>query len=181
MTDQPPPPPADQVTTDQVPADQPPADQASRVWVLMQAFVTSQARHRELRDAFDFGRGMGRVTLLLKLTEGPLTLREIAESQGVDAPYATVIVDKLVDRGLARRAPHPEDNRRKLVILTDAGWAAAALAQEIMTRPPAAIAGLPDIDLAALEQIFSQLAQPGPEGPAGHEGHLTTGTAGTSR
>jgi DNA-binding MarR family transcriptional regulator len=175
MTDQPPPP------ADQLPAGQVPNDQASRVWALMQAFVTSQARNRELRDAFDFGRGMGRVTLLLKLTEGPLTLREIAESQGVDAPYATVIVDKLVERGLARRAPHPDDNRRKLVILTDAGWAAAALARQIMARPPAAIAGLPDADLAALDQILSRLTQPGPEGPEGHGGHLTTGTAGTSR
>jgi DNA-binding MarR family transcriptional regulator len=148
--------------------DQPPpsADQAVRVWALMQAFVTSQARNRELRDAFDFGRGMGRVTLLLKLTEGPLTLREIAESQGVDAPYATVIVDKLVHRGLARRAPHPDDNRRKLVTLTDAGWDAAALAREIMARPPAAITGLAHDDLAVLEQILAR---------------LTTDTAGTSR
>jgi DNA-binding MarR family transcriptional regulator len=149
--------------TDQPP---PPADQAARVWALMQAFVTSQARHRELREAFDFGRGLGRVTLLLKLTEGPLTLREIAESQGVDAPYATVIVDKLVHRGLAGRAPHPDDNRRKLVTLTDAGWDAAALAREIMARPPAAITGLAHDDLAVLEQILA---------------HLTTGTAGTSR
>lgn len=80
-----------------------------------------------------------------------------------------------MDRGLARRAPHPDDNRRKLVILTDAGWVAAALAREIMARPPAAIAGLPDADLTALDQILSRLTQPGPEG------HLTTGTAGTSR
>jgi DNA-binding MarR family transcriptional regulator len=174
MTDQPPRP-ADQLPADQLPADQ--AVQAARVWALMQAFVASQDRNRELREAFDFGRGMGRVTLLLKLTEGPMTLRQIAESQGVDAPYATVIVDKLVDRGLARRAPHPDDNRRKLVLLTDAGWAAAALAREILARPPAAIAGLPDADLAALDQILSRLIQPA-EDP---ESHLTTGTAGTSR
>jgi DNA-binding MarR family transcriptional regulator len=188
MTDQPPPPadqvPPDQVPPGQAPAAQMPADQASRVWALMQAFVTSQARNRELRDAFDFGRGMGRVTLLLKLTEGPLTLREIAESQGVDAPYATVIVDKLVDRGLAQRTPHPDDNRRKLVTLTDAGWDAATLAQGILARPPAAVADLPDADLAALDEILSRLSQPA-KGPAGDRpgpgAHLTTGTAGTSR
>jgi DNA-binding MarR family transcriptional regulator len=130
---------------------------AVRVWATMQAFVTSQDRRQELREAFDFGRGLGRVSLLLKLTDGPMTLREIAESQGVDAPYATVIVDKLVGRGLAQRAPHPEDNRRKLVTLTDAGWDAAALAQDIMARPPAALAGLPPDDLAALERILTRL------------------------
>lgn len=41
--------------------DQPPpsADQAVRVWVLMQAFVTSQARNRERPEAFDFVAGSG--------------------------------------------------------------------------------------------------------------------------
>jgi DNA-binding MarR family transcriptional regulator len=135
----------------------PSAETAARVWATMQAFVTSQDRRQELREAFDFGRGLGRVTLLLKLTDGPMTLREIAESQGVDAPYATVIVDKLVSRGLAQRTPHPEDNRRKLVTLTDAGWDAASLAQDIMARPPAALAGLPPGDLAALERILARL------------------------
>lgn len=139
--------------------DQPPSsdERAARVWAAMQAFVTSQDRGRELREAFDFGRGLGRVVLLLKLTEGPLTLREIADSQGVDAPYATVIVDKLVSRGLAERTPHPDDNRRKLVTLTGAGWQAAALAREIMARPPAAITDLPPGDLAALDQILARL------------------------
>ena len=43
---------------------------------------------------------------------------------------------------------------------------------------PAAIAGLPDADLAALDQVLSRLTQPAPEAP---EGRFTTGTAGTSR
>jgi DNA-binding MarR family transcriptional regulator len=144
---------------DQLPS---PAETAARVWAAMQAFVASQDRRRELREAFDFGRGAGRVALLLKLTEGPLTLREIAESQGTDAPYATVIVDKLVSRGLASRTPHPDDNRRKLVALTSEGWDAAALAGQIMARPPAALTELAPGDLAALDKIFSQLT-PGTE------------------
>lgn len=141
---------------------QPPssADAAVRVWATMQAFVAGQDRRQELREAFDFGRGLGRVALLLKLTDGPMTLREIAESQGVDAPYATVIVDKLVSRGLAERTPHPEDNRRKLVTLTDAGRDAAALARDIMARPPAALTELPASDLAALDQILARLTAP---------------------
>jgi DNA-binding MarR family transcriptional regulator len=139
--------------------DQPPspAETAARVWAAMQAFVTSQDRNRELREAFDFGRGTGRVTLLLKLTEGPATLSEIAESQGIDAPYATVIVDKLVSRGLATRTPHPDDNRRKLVTLTSAGQDAAALAKQIMARPPAALTQLDPGDLAALDKILARL------------------------
>jgi DNA-binding MarR family transcriptional regulator len=138
----------------------PPADTATRVWAAMQAFVTSEDRdrRRELREAFDFGRGLGRVIVLLKLADGPLTMGELADSQNIDPPNATVIVDKLESRGLVTRTPHPEGNRRKLVALTDVGREAAALAREIHARPPAAITGLPPEDLAALERILSRLA-----------------------
>jgi DNA-binding MarR family transcriptional regulator len=144
-----------------LPADATPpaeADAAARSWAAMQDFVIAQDRHRELREAFDFGRGIGRVTALLALADGPMTMGELAESQGVDPPNATIIVDKLENRGLVRRTPHPEGNRRKLVTLTDAGRKAAALAREIIARPPAAIAALPADDLAALDRILTRLA-----------------------
>jgi DNA-binding MarR family transcriptional regulator len=137
----------------------PPAEPAARVWVALQAFVTAQDRHRELRAAFDFGRGRGRLTALLTLANGPLTMGELAEWQGIDPPNATVIVDKLESRGLVERTPHPEGNRRKLVTLTEAGRKAAAQASEILARPPAAIAELPPDDLAALERILTRLAE----------------------
>lgn len=136
------------------------ADTAVRAWAVMQAFVNREDRdrRREMREAFDFGRGLGRVVVLLTLAEGPLTMGELAESQNIDPPNATVIVDKLESRGLVTRTPHPEGNRRKLVSLTVAGREAAALAREINDRPPAAITGLPPEDLAALERILSHLA-----------------------
>jgi DNA-binding MarR family transcriptional regulator len=130
---------------------------AARVWSALQAFVAAQDRRQELRDALDIGRGLGRVTALLALTGGPMTLRDIAEANGVDAPYATVIVDKLEGRGLVRRTAHPDDNRRKLVILTDAGRDAAALAARILAEPPAALAALPPADLARLDEILARL------------------------
>lgn len=141
--------------TDQAP---PGAETATRVWAAMHALVAAQDRRRELREAFDFGRGLGWVAVLLALTEGPLTLRQIAASQGIDAPYATVIVDKLEARGLVLRTPHPAGRRRKLVSLTGAGRKAAAQAREIIDRPPAAIAGLPAAELAALDAILARLA-----------------------
>jgi DNA-binding MarR family transcriptional regulator len=137
----------------------PPVEAAARAWAAMQDFVTAQGRHGELREAFDFGRGLGRVTALLTLADGPLTMGELADSQGIDPPNATVIVDKLEGRGLVARTPHPEGNRRKLVTLTDAGRKAAGQAREIIARPPAAIAELPPDDLAALERILTRLAE----------------------
>src|ERR1035441_2818259 len=111
-------------------------DHATRVWVALQAFVRAQDRREELRETLCLGRGTGRVTALMKLTEGPLTLRDIAELIGVDAPYATLIVDHLEARGLVERTLHPGDRRRKLVTLTLAGREAPAPPSHILHPPP---------------------------------------------
>jgi DNA-binding MarR family transcriptional regulator len=132
-------------------------DHATRVWVALQAFVRAQDRREELRETLCLGRGTGRVTALMKLTEGPLTLRDIAELIGVDAPYATLIVDHLEARGLVERTLHPGDRRRKLVTLTLAGREAAALASHIMDQPPAGFTQLTDDELAVLEKILNRL------------------------
>ena len=59
-----------------------------------------------------------------------MTLRDIAEANGVDAPYATVIVDKLVSRGLAER---------------------------ILAEPPAALVALSPADLNLLDEVLIRL------------------------
>jgi DNA-binding MarR family transcriptional regulator len=103
---------------------------------------------------------MGRIKVLLRLTEGPLTLRDIAEFTGVDAPYATLIVDHLEARGLVERTPHPGDRRRKLVTLTPAGRDAATLASHITSQPPAGFPQLTDAELGVLENMLKRLGRP---------------------
>jgi len=138
-------------------ASSPRTEVAARVWSVMQAFVAAQDRRKELQEALDLGRGLGRVKVLVLLTDGPMTLRDIAEANGVDAPYATVIVDKLVSRGLAERTAHPDDFRRKLVKLTAAGREAAALAERILAEPPAALVALSPADLNLLDEVLIRL------------------------
>ena len=133
------------------------AQLAARVWTVMHAFVTAHDRRKEMQDALGLGRGLGRVKLLLALTDGPLTHRQIAEATDLDAPYVTLIVDKLAARGLVARTAHPDDNRSKLVVQTPAGRDAAALAQRILGEPPAALAALPVQVLADLERALTQL------------------------
>jgi DNA-binding MarR family transcriptional regulator len=89
---------------------------------------------------------------------GPATLRDIAEYLGVDAPYATVIVNKLEDVGFVERTAHPDDDRRKLVQLTPAGKEAARLADRIYARPPTALTSLSPGDIATLEAILAKLS-----------------------
>jgi DNA-binding MarR family transcriptional regulator len=132
-----------------------PPDTASRVWSALHEFVTGQDRRRALRAALDLGPG--KVEVLIKLTDGPMTLREIARAAEIDPPAATVGVDQLEARGLVHRTPHPDDNRRKLVHLTDAGRDAAHRGQQILNEPPPALTNLDPDDLARLDEILTQL------------------------
>jgi len=138
-----------------------PPGTASRVWTALHEYVTGQDRRRALRAALDLGPG--KVEVLIKLAGGPMTLREIARAVDVDPPAATVGVDQLEARGLVHRTPHPDDNRRKLVHLTDAGRDAARRAQAILTEPPAELASLDPDDLARLDEILTRLRAAGPD------------------
>lgn len=132
-----------------------PPDTASRVWIALHEFVTGQDRRRALRAALDLGPG--KVEVLIKLADGPMTLREIARAVEIDPPAATVGVDQLEARGLVHRTPHPDDNRRKLVHLTDAGRDAAQRGQQILNEPPAALTNLDPDDLARLDDVLTRL------------------------
>ncbi len=141
----------------------PPAD-ASRVWTALYEYVTGKDRRRALRAALDLGPG--KVEVLIKLAGGPMTLREIAAAVDVDPPAATVGVNQLEARGLVHRTAHPDDNRRKLVHLTEAGRDAAGRAQEIRAEPPAEMASLDPEDLARLDEILARLGAGRPDHPA---------------
>jgi DNA-binding MarR family transcriptional regulator len=133
-------------------------DQAVRVWSALYDYVNAQDRRRELQAMLGLG-GFGRVKVLLQLQHGPMTLRDIADANGLDAPYATVICDKLVEKGLVIRTAHPDDNRRKLVTLTDDGRATAREASRILGAPPASLATLSPKELSVLEELLSLLSK----------------------
>jgi DNA-binding MarR family transcriptional regulator len=65
-------------------------------------------------------------------------------------------VDQSEARGLARRTAHPDDNRRKLVHLTDSGREAAQRGQGILNEPPPALTNLDSDDLARLDEILTR-------------------------
>jgi DNA-binding MarR family transcriptional regulator len=128
---------------------------ASRVWTALNEFVTAQDRRRTLRAALDLGPR--RIELLIKLADGPMTLREIARALDMDPPAATVGVDHLEARGLVRRTPHPDDHRRKLVHLTEAGADASRKGRAILDEPPRALTDLHPDDLNRLDEILAHL------------------------
>lgn len=136
-------------------------DHARHVWQAMQTFVEANGRKHAMQTALGFRLGGGRGKILFKLRERPMTLTEIAECHGIDASYATIIVDKLEVLELVERTPHPDDRRRKLVRLTPAGLDVAAKADAILAEPPSALLAMSAADLAQLDQLLAPLAEPG--------------------
>jgi DNA-binding MarR family transcriptional regulator len=150
-------------------------DQASRVWAAMRDLAASYPAKDALRDALNLGRGSGRVKALMWIAEGPLSLGGVAEAVGVDAPYATLIVDTLEERGLVERRADPADRRRKLVTLTPQGKEAVARLIRIQREPPPGFGNLSPAELDTLEDLVRRLAsRPGPA--AGQSGGDTDGS-----
>lgn len=123
----------------------------------MRQFVTAHSRHDEIADALGFSLGAGRGKILFQLRDGPCTLSELAEANHFDAPYATLVVDKLEGHGLVERQPHPDDRRRKLVTLTAAGHSAVAAADAILLRTPRAVRELEPAELRRLTRLLRRL------------------------
>jgi DNA-binding MarR family transcriptional regulator len=120
------------------------ADLARRAWRAMSDVVLEHDRKVAVSE--ELGLSFARVRALRRLATQPLTLRALAERLAADAPYVTLMVDDLEERGLVQRMPHPEDRRAKLVELTAAGRAAAARADAIL-------------DLAVLLRVLERLAR----------------------
>jgi DNA-binding MarR family transcriptional regulator len=132
---------------------------AEQAWALLRQFAEAHNRHGELADALGFRLGGGRGKVLFQLRTGPLTLGQLAQANGVDAPYATLIVDKLEAHGLVERRPHPDDRRRKLVTLTAAGLQAIATVDAVLLRPPPAVTTLSAEELTDLTRLMTRLLE----------------------
>ncbi|GGV04473.1 hypothetical protein GCM10010182_23520 [Actinomadura cremea] len=137
----------------------PASDPAARAWRnLRRAILERGDRRREATEAL--GMSFFRVKALCRIAAAPvpMTLRDLAHDLVTDRPYATLVVDDLVGRGLAERTVNPGDRRSKLVTATAAGRAAAAEAERILDTPPPALYDLPPEDVAALDRIAARIA-----------------------
>jgi len=132
------------------------AEHAAQAWTAMRSLVLDrQDRRAWVADRLQMS--FLRIKGLLQLVDRPLTMRELAAAIAIDAPYTTVVVDDLEQRGLVRRSPHPDDRRVKVVSLTPAGRRSAGLAQRLLDEPPPMLDRLSDADLATLARILGTL------------------------
>jgi DNA-binding MarR family transcriptional regulator len=135
-------------------------DLATSAWLSMRSLVLDlHDRRVAVSDAI--GMSYLRVKALQRLRGRPLPMRELGAALQIDAPYTTVIVDDLEDRGLVRREVNPADRRSKLVRITPAGRAVARKADRIQSAPPAALSELTGAELAGLERTLRHLVAAG--------------------
>ena len=125
------------------------------VWGRMRALVLRKDMRNEVAE--QLGLSFAKARALRRLLTRPLVMRKLAEKLSTDKPYATLIVDQLEELGLVTRTISPEDRRRRIVTLTETGRAAAERAQEILTRPPAALVALPAEDIAEMRRILGAI------------------------
>src|SRR6059036_1240905 len=72
------------------------------------------------RVADQLGLTPTQVVALRELSD-PITARELATRMSCEPSNATFVLDRLEERGLAKRQPHPTDRRAKRIVLTAAG------------------------------------------------------------
>lgn len=131
-------------------------DPARSAWQAMRTLVLDR-NDRRAEVSSRLGMSFIRVKALHHLAQQPMTMRDLATALAVDAPYTTVVVDDLEERGLARRRPDAADRRRKIVAVTAEGRRLARKAWQILDEPPPALTALPAADLAHLDRIMRVL------------------------
>ena len=129
---------------------------ATRVFEVMRNLVLEQD-DRRTEVAETLGMSFVRSKALRRLAAGPLRMSELTAKLLTDKPYTTLIVDDLERRGLVRRSVHPDDRRCKIVTVTEAGLAAAELAESILARPPQSMLALEPEELAVLDRVMAKL------------------------
>lgn len=128
---------------------------ARAAWSAMSDLVLHNVRRREASEAL--GMSFGRIRAIRRLANRPMAMSELAAALGIDAPYATVVVDDLESQGLVRRLPHPSDRRTRMVKATPKGKQVAARADEILGTPPPALNDLSPKDLETLVRVLAKI------------------------
>lgn len=132
--------------------------EADALWQLMVGLVWETRREWRRKVSEVTGLPFSRVRILWRLVDAPMTLRQIADDTGSDAPATTVAVNDLEERGLVERQPHPENRRAKLVSLTRAGRKVVdQMHRTVRDDAPAGLQQLPATDLAHLRRILERI------------------------
>ena len=136
--------------------------EADELWQMMVGLVWETRGEWRRKVSEVSGLPFSRTRVLWRLLDAPITLSQLAEATGNDAPATTVAVNDLEQRGLVERSPHPDNKRAKLVSLTPAGRQMVALVRRtVRDDAPPGVSGLSRTDLAHLRRILQRIDRAG--------------------
>jgi DNA-binding MarR family transcriptional regulator len=97
---------------------------------------------------------------LYHLANEPLSAKELGECLNLTSGSMTALVDRLVERKIARRLPHPTDRRIVLIELTKTGHAQSwKVMQHFVGRVVGLSVELPPTDRNAVANFLQQLVE----------------------
>jgi len=126
-------------------------------WLLSRASARAQAL---LADAFAAEGVRGyHFRLLAALDQyGASSQADLARSTGIDRSDVVAILNELVERGLAKRSPDPDDGRRNVITITKLGLSTLERLDRTLDGVQAALlAPLEPSDRRALVRLLAKL------------------------
>ncbi len=133
-------------------------DPAERAWHLITRLFAERKSH--FPDiAARFGLNPGAMHALLSIDpDEPQSMSSLAGAWRCDASNVTWLVDRLEERGLAERRPHPRDRRVRTVALTRKGHRLRVQLEAEIFAMPNALRQLSERDLETLCRILAKTA-----------------------
>jgi len=127
-------------------------DPASECWALMGQLFAPDGKPRFLRISDELGLAPQQAKALMSLRE-PVPMGELAQALHCDSSNITGIVDRLEERGLARREP-AADRRVKMLVLTKDGERVRRELTRRFATPPPELKGLGERDQRTLRNLL---------------------------
>ena len=122
-----------------------------------QVMAVALAIVQELKGAvreIGLSESVAHLVWLLDPEADPMPLRQIADKLRCDPSNITLLAERLEEKGLAERRPHPADGRVRTLVLTPAGVAARRkLLQHVQERSP--LAALDTEQQRQLQELLS--------------------------
>jgi DNA-binding MarR family transcriptional regulator len=102
------------------------------------------------------------VAALMQLHDnGPMSQQALGDALHVDPSNLVALLNDLEDEGLALRRRDPEDRRRHIVEISDAGRARLAEAEDALAQAETdLLAGLEDEERSRLHEMLSRIQSP---------------------
>ena len=93
----------------------------------------------------------------LRSVEGPMPMKDLANCMKIDPSYVTLVADRLEQRGLIERQPHPTDRRVKNLVPTAKGRRLKKTIPAKLWNGPNTFSTLTDTERAQLTDLLTKV------------------------